>query len=562
MLARVLVARIPAVVSKRLLILSFAAALLVAACSNPPEATVSYGSGTQFVPYVADNLDNAGLGNAIAVDANGVPSVSYLIFPAQLGPNEVPVPRPIGAPFIATTATGNAPSKTGAAVGVASVSADGTWTRGAAAQVQDTPRGIYIPYGPATVPSLIGAKARDTNGTDIAIDANGGRHVVWTGPDGVYYASGTDTFTFTQIYSRPPLMQAGPIGRPSVAVDANGVPWVAYTVDTATGQEVRVATKSGDTWTTDVVATIRLCAGCPQPGPTEIGVTPAGPIVVYVDGATGAVVAARPEGGGWRTETVQAGITASGPSLAVSSDGVPFTAYYTGDAVNLATPSGSGWATVKVADADPGGGTGNAAETTGVAVDQAGKVYVAWYDDTSKSVFLAGSSDGATFSPVATQGTEGAAFPSLGVTPDGSRIYLAWYDVELQDLLVGIQGSVKGLLVAQPSPTPSVIPSPSPSAATCSPTGTKLALVASGIAFDSSCLAVPAGKPFTISFQNEDAGIPHNVAIYSDSTSLFVGEVFPGPDGRTYRVPALDPGTYSFRCDVHPTQMFGTFIVK
>jgi hypothetical protein len=42
---------------------------------------------------------------------------------------------------------------------------------------------------------------------------------------------------------------------------------------------------------------------------------------------------------------------------------------------------------------------------------------------------------------------------------------------------------------------------------------------------------------------------------------LFVGEVFSGPDVVTYEVPALDAGTYFFRCDVHPTTMTGTFLV-
>jgi len=55
-------ARIPADVSKRLLILMCAAALVTAACNNFPVVNVSYGKGQQFVPYVADNLDDAGLG--------------------------------------------------------------------------------------------------------------------------------------------------------------------------------------------------------------------------------------------------------------------------------------------------------------------------------------------------------------------------------------------------------------------------------------------------------------------------------------------------------------------
>jgi plastocyanin len=82
--------------------------------------------------------------------------------------------------------------------------------------------------------------------------------------------------------------------------------------------------------------------------------------------------------------------------------------------------------------------------------------------------------------------------------------------------------------------------------------------------FDADCLAAPAGKPFEIVFDNMDAGIPHNVAIYTDQsadTPLFVGEVFSGPDVVTYEIPALDAGTYFFRCDVHPTTMTGTFLV-
>ncbi|MGZ8625008.1 MAG: cupredoxin domain-containing protein, partial [Actinomycetota bacterium] len=74
----------------------------------------------------------------------------------------------------------------------------------------------------------------------------------------------------------------------------------------------------------------------------------------------------------------------------------------------------------------------------------------------------------------------------------------------------------------------------------------------------------PAGKPFSIAFDNQDPGVPHNVAIYTDDSateSLFVGELVPGPKKVTYEVGPLDPGTYFFRCDVHPTTMTGTFVV-
>ncbi len=44
------------------------------------------------------------------------------------------------------------------------------------------------------------------------------------------------------------------------------------------------------------------------------------------------------------------------------------------------------------------------------------------------------------------------------------------------------------------------------------------------------------------------------------STALFQGEQFPGVATQEYQVPALDPGTYYFHCDVHAT-MNGTVVV-
>jgi plastocyanin/uncharacterized membrane protein len=79
-------------------------------------------------------------------------------------------------------------------------------------------------------------------------------------------------------------------------------------------------------------------------------------------------------------------------------------------------------------------------------------------------------------------------------------------------------------------------------------------------AFDRASLTAPAGTRFDLVFDNEDDGVPHNVAIYANPSadnSLFVGETIMGPSSVTYDVPALDPGEYFFRCDVHP-QMDGT----
>jgi plastocyanin len=79
-------------------------------------------------------------------------------------------------------------------------------------------------------------------------------------------------------------------------------------------------------------------------------------------------------------------------------------------------------------------------------------------------------------------------------------------------------------------------------------------IAASDLEFDRSELDVPAGEAFDLQLLNREAP-PHNVSIYSDetaSTALFVGEIFGGPASRVYQVPALEAGTYFFRCDVHP----------
>jgi len=88
-------------------------------------------------------------------------------------------------------------------------------------------------------------------------------------------------------------------------------------------------------------------------------------------------------------------------------------------------------------------------------------------------------------------------------------------------------------------------------------------IVAKNIAFTTPEVQVPAGTAFQLTFANED-GVPHNVAIYTDSsagTSVFKGEIFDGAATRTYAVPALTAGTYFFRCDVHP-DMKGTIVAR
>jgi plastocyanin len=84
--------------------------------------------------------------------------------------------------------------------------------------------------------------------------------------------------------------------------------------------------------------------------------------------------------------------------------------------------------------------------------------------------------------------------------------------------------------------------------------------------FDTDVIRVPAGTPVTINFNNMDNDIPHNFAAYTDTsaaTPIYVGEVVTGPAKITYTFTApVDRGIYFFRCDEHPVQMNGQFIVE
>jgi plastocyanin len=95
-----------------------------------------------------------------------------------------------------------------------------------------------------------------------------------------------------------------------------------------------------------------------------------------------------------------------------------------------------------------------------------------------------------------------------------------------------------------------------------SPTAT---VTASGIAFDTSTIDLPAKQASTIHFVNQDNATQHNIAIYPSADDLanflFRGELVTGPGEIDYAVEPLKAGTYYFRCDIHPT-MNGTVNVS
>lgn len=108
---------------------------------------------------------------------------------------------------------------------------------------------------------------------------------------------------------------------------------------------------------------------------------------------------------------------------------------------------------------------------------------------------------------------------------------------------------LNSLTPAKSTPTPITVPA-------------QPVIEAKSIAFNLKTLVVPAGRPFQLVFDNNDAGVPHNVQIDDSparASTLFDGAVETGVISVTYDVPALPPGTYYFLCKVHPN-MNGTVI--
>ena len=84
------------------------------------------------------------------------------------------------------------------------------------------------------------------------------------------------------------------------------------------------------------------------------------------------------------------------------------------------------------------------------------------------------------------------------------------------------------------------------------------------IQFDVADISVPAGQPVTLTADNQDTGILHNWAVYTDDSAseLIAGTPLCIDCTETITFDPPDPGVYFFRCDVHPIQMVGTFVVE
>jgi plastocyanin len=89
-------------------------------------------------------------------------------------------------------------------------------------------------------------------------------------------------------------------------------------------------------------------------------------------------------------------------------------------------------------------------------------------------------------------------------------------------------------------------------------------LSAKDLKFSSPCIEAAAGTPIVIHFTNDES-MPHNVAVYADSTKaqeLVRGEIITGPNATTtVIIPSRSPGQLYFECSVH-SSMNGALVVR
>jgi plastocyanin len=84
-----------------------------------------------------------------------------------------------------------------------------------------------------------------------------------------------------------------------------------------------------------------------------------------------------------------------------------------------------------------------------------------------------------------------------------------------------------------------------------SPTETHFTITAKNVAFTPTKLRAPVNQELEITFDNEDAGVAHNIHFKTPNDDKT--DVKQGVEKDTLKFTVAKKGTYDFLCDVHPT---------
>jgi hypothetical protein len=81
----------------------------------------------------------------------------------------------------------------------------------------------------------------------------------------------------------------------------------------------------------------------------------------------------------------------------------------------------------------------------------------------------------------------------------------------------------------------------------------QVVVTARNVEWVETALSAPADAPFTLALDNQDQGVPHDVAIRdAGGADVYKTEIVTGPQTVVYDVPAVPAGAYTFVCTVHP----------
>ena len=132
-----------------------------------------------------------------------------------------------------------------------------------------------------------------------------------------------------------------------------------------------------------------------------------------------------------------------------------------------------------------------------------------------------------------------------------------------------IIGSIHGVDSSEEVfPTPAAPPASSgaPGGPSDGPPGAQVLQVgAQNLAFSPRSLSAPPNTRVTVRINNQDAGVLHNFAVYTNNQAtsrIFIGEFHTGPGIKDYSFETPAAGNYFFRCDTHPDTMTGSFVVR
>ena len=94
------------------------------------------------------------------------------------------------------------------------------------------------------------------------------------------------------------------------------------------------------------------------------------------------------------------------------------------------------------------------------------------------------------------------------------------------------------------------------------PPVTAMTIVSPASEFDVEAFAVRAGEEVTVTYDNQDDGVPHNLRFDLKGAPSPQTETANGPDIQTITFSVAEPGDYTYVCDVHPAAMRGTLVVE